>query len=97
MARPRGKLNRSVEGFDRAVHCKSQLILARPGFLAVTCWCERAYFYVPPAWVYEGRTASCGPCCKPIGSATIGAIEEPGHRVNGPRHGRPPIGVIDNG
>jgi len=30
------------------------------GYLAVTCWCEAAYAFVPEAEILAGRTISCG-------------------------------------
>lgn len=36
-----------------------------PGYLAVTCWCERFIDHIPAADVRAGSTWSCGARCHP--------------------------------
>ena len=41
-----------------------RLRVDEPGFLPVSCWCERNMVAVTPSDVRDGRTASCGhPTC----------------------------------
>ena len=49
---------------DRAGE-RGNAIVERPGWLGVTCWCQRLYVLVPSGHVRAGRTRSCGrPDCQ---------------------------------
>jgi hypothetical protein len=76
MSRPQGSGHpKSLEGWEAIdVGGRHQALALRPGFLAVTCWCEARYFYVPAQWVLEGRTAACSPKCLKV---TLGRPREP--------------------